>query len=127
VDGKWHCVISESKNITNAEIQRYIREDKGLGVFRVNNIYPRKNGIHTSYFKCDTGSKCNCSFKVERSEDSNGKVHTTVEVRNPNEEHMKHKDNTRKKHIVPPDWNHATRESIREDIWNQKNAAQIGM
>ena len=84
-DGKWHCVISESKNLTNAEIQRYIREDKGLGVFRVNNIYPRKNGIHTSYFKCDTGSKCNCSFKVERSEDSNGKVHTTVEVRNPND------------------------------------------
>ena len=29
VDGKWHCVKSESKNITNAEIQRYIREDKG--------------------------------------------------------------------------------------------------
>ena len=57
VDGKWHCVKSESKNITNAEIQRYIREDKGLGDFRINNVYSARSGIHTTYFKCAFSSK----------------------------------------------------------------------
>ena len=49
VDGKWHCVKSESKNITNAEIQRYIREDKGLGDFRIDKVYSARSGIHTTY------------------------------------------------------------------------------
>jgi hypothetical protein len=48
VDGKWHCVKSESKNITNAEIQRYIREDKGLGDFRIDKVYSARSGIHTT-------------------------------------------------------------------------------
>ena len=70
VDGKWHCVKSESKNITNAEIQRYIREDKGLGDFRIDKVYSARSGIHTTYFKCAFSSKCNCSFKIGRSEDT---------------------------------------------------------
>jgi hypothetical protein len=57
VDGKWHCVKSESKNITNAEIQRYIREDKGLGDFRIDKVYSARSGIHTTYFKCAFSSK----------------------------------------------------------------------
>jgi len=38
-DGKWHCVKSESKILTNAEILTYIREEKVLGDFRFNYNY----------------------------------------------------------------------------------------
>ena len=126
VDGKWHCVKSESKNITNAEIQRYIREDKGLGDFRIDKVYSARSGIHTTYFKCAFSSKCNCSFKIGRSEDSDGNIHTTVEVKNP--VHIDHpQEDVRKKRVVPPNWTSAVKESVREDVNNQKSVKAIGV
>ena len=126
VDGKWHCVKSESKNITNAEIQRYIREDKGLGDFRIDKVYSARSGIHTTYFKCAFSSKCNCSFKIGRSEDSDGNIHTTVEVKNP--VHIDHpQEDVRKKRVVPPNWTSAVKESVREDVNNQKSVKVIGV
>jgi len=73
-DGKWYCVKSESKNLTNAEIQSYIRNDKGLGEFRIDKEYSSRYGIHTTYFKCAISSECNCTFKIGRTEVSNGTV-----------------------------------------------------
>ena len=61
-----------------------------MGEFRIDKEYSSRYGIHTTYFKCAISSECNCTFKIGRTEDSNGNVHTTVDVKNPG--HKKHKD-----------------------------------
>ena len=123
--GKWHCVKSETKNLTNAEIIRYIRVDKGSGDFGIGYNYPKRDGIHVSYFKCSIDKRA-CRVKVGRSEDTDGNVHSTVEIRN-----RKHNDHSvelaRKKRVVPPDWKSAKRESVHQDVQNRKSVKEIGI